>query len=125
MANLDASDYNFGYENRIIETAYRDVSSNFRGGVEIKHNNFAFRAGAAYYSAPIASQYSTSKTDQHSMSYTAGAGYRGKRFFADIGYGYTIRGEAYTPYVLSTEEVPEAIIKKTDNRIVTTFGIRF
>ena len=125
MANLDASDYNFSYENKIIEKAYRDVSSNFHGGIEIKQNNFAFRAGAAYYSASINSDYSTTKTDQHSMSYTAGVGYRGKRFFADIGYGYTVRGESYSPYFLTNEEVPAATYEKTDNRIVTTFGIRF
>ncbi len=125
MASLDASDYNFSYENKLINSVYNNISSNIRGGLEVKHKNFAFRGGAAYYSAPIKSEYTTSETDQHVISFTAGIGYRQKKFFVDVGYGYFMRGESYSAYTLATEDVPAATFTKTDNKIVTTFGFRF
>ena len=125
MANLDASDYNFSSENKIINTVYNNFSSNFRGGIELKQDKFSIRAGASYYSSPIKSEYTTKDTDQHTIGITGGVGYREKRFFFDIGYGYSIKSESYTPYTLVSENVPAAKLDRTDNRLVTTFGFRF
>jgi len=125
MAHLDASDYSFSPENKMINTVYNDFSSNLRGGLEIKYKKFAFRGGAAYYSSPIKSNYTTADTDQHIFSYTGGIGFREKHFFFDIGYGYFMMSESYTPYTLTNENVPYAKIDKTDNRVITTFGFRF
>ncbi len=124
-ANLDASDYNFGAENSVIRKAYSGFASNLRGGMEWKYESFAFRAGAAYYSTPFKDQYTSSNVDQHMMSYTGGIGYREKRYFADIGYAYSVRSEYYSPYTLSYADVPGVIQKRTDHRIVTTIGFRF
>jgi long-subunit fatty acid transport protein len=125
MSNFDASDYSFSNENKIINEVYKNTASNFRGGLEIKYEKFAFRAGGAYYSSPINSEYTTSETDQHVISFTGGIGYRQKRFFIDIGYGYFRRSEAFSAYTLVQEQVPSATMSRTDNRVVTTFGIRF
>ncbi|MBL0343570.1 MAG: hypothetical protein IPP71_23570 [Bacteroidetes bacterium] len=124
-ANLDASDYNFNAENRIINNYYNGFASNLRGGMEWKYEKFAFRAGAAFYSSPFKSKYTTKETDQHMISYTGGIGYREKKYFVDIGYAYSQRSEFYSPYSLSYEAVSGSINKRTDHRVVTTVGFRF
>jgi len=124
-AKLDASDYNFSTENTIIRKIYNDVGSNLRGGVEWKYENFAFRAGAVYYSSPFRKDLSDEDSDQKAISYTGGIGYRENRYFFDIGYAYTQRSEFYRQYTLTTEPVPGAVTTFTDHRIVATFGIRF
>jgi|SRR5688572_19708089 len=124
-SKLDASDYNFSNENKIIDIAYSNFSSNLRGGLEYKYQRFSFRAGVAYYTTPFESAYTSDETNQESISYTAGIGFREKRFFIDLGYGYTTRSESFTPYTLVNENVPASIMDRTDNRFVTTFGFRF
>ncbi|MBK6639861.1 MAG: hypothetical protein KBH11_13845 [Bacteroidia bacterium] len=124
-AKLDASDYNFSNENKLINKFYNDVASNFRGGLEWKYQNFAFRAGAAYYSTPFKSQYTSDETDQHVISYTGGIGFREKRYYFDLGYGYSTRNEYFAPYTLSNEPVAGSTIKRTDHRIIATMGFRF
>lgn len=130
-AKLDANDKDFdnsnpfSSENRFINTFYRDFSSNFRGGLEIKYQKIAFRAGAAYYSSPIKSRYTTSETDQHLIGITGGIGYRDKKFFLDIGYGNFKRSESRSAYTLVTENVPSVTLDRTDHRVVTTVGFRF
>ncbi len=125
MAKLDASDYNFSSENKIIGRVYNDFASNFRGGLEVKYEKISFRAGAAYYSSPINSDYTVKETDQHITSFTGGIGYREKKFFFDIGYGHFVKSEGYSVYTLANEPVPAAKLDRTDNRVVTTFGFRF
>ena len=124
-SNLDASDYNFSEENKIINKIYSGFASNYRGGVEMKYENFSFRAGMAYYSSPFNEQYSVKESDQHVISYTGGIGYREKRFYVDIGYSLSKRNEYYSPYTLSYENVPGTVLKRTDNRVITTVGFRF
>jgi len=115
----------FTPENKIIRKIYSGFASNFRGGMEWKYEKFAFRLGAAYYSSPFKSEYTTSKTDQHVISYTGGVGFRDKRYFIDIGYAYAQRSEFYSPYTLSYEDVPGTVQKRIDHRVITTVGFRF
>lgn len=124
-AKLKASDYQFSSENKIINTVYSSFSSNIRAGIEIKLENVALRGGAAYYSTPFNEEYTTDDTDQHMISYTGGVGFRGKRFFVDVAYAYSVRSEYYSPYYISYEDVPGVIQKRTDHRVVTTLGMRF
>lgn len=124
-SKLKASDYNFSSENKIINSYYKGFASNLRGGMEWKYEKFAFRAGAAYYSSPIKEKYTTKDTDQHMIVYTGGIGFRDKKYFVDLGYAYSQRSEFYSPYTLTYEDVPGAVLKRTDHRIVTTVGFRF
>ncbi len=130
-AKLDANDDDFNNsnpfssQNKFINQFYKDFASNIRGGLEIKYQKFAFRAGGAYYSSPIKSSYTNSETDQHVIGITGGIGYREKKFFLDIGYGNFQRSENRTTYTLTSENVPSAKLDRNDHRVVTTIGFRF
>lgn len=130
-AKLDANDKDFDNsnpftsQNKFINQFYREFSSNYRGGLEIKYQKFAFRAGAAYYSSPLKSRYTTSETNQHVVAITGGIGYREKKFFMDIGYGNFQRSESRSTYTLASENVPSVTLDRIDHRVVTTVGFRF
>jgi hypothetical protein len=124
-AELDASDYSFSEENSQIRQVYSSFASNYRGGIEIKLGDIALRGGVAYYSSPFNEENQYERTDQHVMSYTGGMGYRGKRYFLDVGYSYSERSEYFSPYSLAFEAVPGVIQDRTDHRVFTTIGVRF
>jgi hypothetical protein len=124
-SRLDASDYNFSSENKVINTIYNETASNFRAGIEWKYEKLAFRTGAAYYTTPFRKNISSDKTDQHVISYSGGVGFREKNYYIDLGYSYSKRSEFYSAYSLSNEDVPGAVLKRTDHRIIATIGMRF
>ncbi|GAA4441639.1 outer membrane protein transport protein [Ravibacter arvi] len=59
---------------------YKNVV-NPRLGVEIRHQTFRVRAGAAYFADPFAGKIVDMKEDR--ISFSGGIGYRGNKFFAD------------------------------------------
>jgi hypothetical protein len=115
----------FNTENRTINTIYTGFAANYRGGIEWTYEKLSFRAGAAYYSSPFKTEYTTSNTNQHVISYTGGIGYREKRFFADIGYGYAKRNEYVGQYTLSYETVPGVVQSRVEHKVITTVGFKF
>jgi len=122
---LDRNDYTFSGVNRVIKTVYSPFTSNIRVGTEWRYEKFAFRAGFAYYMSPFEQGFVDENNDQTMMSYTGGVGFRDKRWFFDIGYGYTQHKSSSTPYFLASEEVPSAYHTRTDHRVITTVGWRF
>jgi hypothetical protein len=56
--------------------------------------------------------------------YTAGLGYRGKSFFADLAYVRTQYKDYFAPYTYTTNE-PGAFNKYANNNIVLTVGFKF
>lgn len=124
-AKLNASDYSFANENQIINTIYRQTTFNFRAGGEWRYEPFSVRAGVGYYGSPFENVYVDSKTDQSLLSYSGGVGYRGKKYYIDLGFMTYQRGEGYRNYTLSNEATPLATINRTETRVVTTFGWKF
>jgi hypothetical protein len=124
-AKLKASDYAFTEENQVINNIYRQTTFNLRAGGEWRYEPFSIRAGMAYYGSPFEARYVDSKTDQRMISYSGGIGYRAKKYYIDLGFVTYNRGEGLRPYTISTEATPLATIKKTESRVVTTFGWKF
>jgi hypothetical protein len=124
-AKLRASDYNFQQENETINTIYKQSSFNFRAGGEWRYGPFSIRGGFGFYGSPFEAQFVDSKTDQTTLSYSGGVGYRGKKYYFDLGYVNMERGEAFRAYNMSSESTPFSTIQRTDNRVLTTFGWRF
>jgi hypothetical protein len=56
--------------------------------------------------------------------YTGGIGFRTQQFYFDVAYAYLTGSELYYMYEGGVTS-PVAEIKKSNNRIVTTIGLRF
>jgi hypothetical protein len=123
-AHLNASDYGFSDENRIIQRAYTSAS-NFRIGTEWKYKIFSFRAGAALYSSPFDGKFNAEKNNLAAVSYTGGLGFRENSFFLDLAYAYTQSNSFYRPYSLSNEVVEGSVDTIKNHRIAVTLGFKF
>jgi hypothetical protein len=122
---LKASDYNFQEENLAINTQFKTSTFNFRAGGEWRYEPFAVRAGISYYGSPFVSNLVDSKTDQSMLGYSGGVGYRGKKYYLDLGFVTNERGEAYKLYSLQNESAPYSTINRSETRVVVTFGKKF
>jgi hypothetical protein len=133
-ADVEWADYskaNFGYDkkyvsdqnevNRTITERYKSAV-NARFGGEYAYDIFRLRAGIGLNTSP--------RTDKDfvNMTYSAGAGIRGKSFFMDLGWQNRTQKENYTPYKL-VESQANLEQKVTNayvfNDFLLTFGIKF
>jgi hypothetical protein len=125
-AHFSANDYSFSSENRAIDQLYNPSVHILRAGTEWRYGDVSFRGGAAYYSPVFNNDLEADETiDQHSISYTAGVGFRGKHFYTDLGYAYTKTGELVRQYSLVNENVPGATVTHVNHRAILTLGFRF
>jgi hypothetical protein len=133
-ADVEWADYskaNFGYDkeyiseqnevNRNITERYKSAI-NARFGGEYVYDIFRLRAGIGLNTSP--------RTDKDfvNMTYSAGAGLRGKSFFMDLGWQNRTQKENYTPYKLveSQANLEQKITNAyAFNDFLLTFGIRF
>jgi hypothetical protein len=133
-ADVEWADYskaNFGYNkeyiseqndvNRVITERYKSAI-NARFGGEYAFDIFRLRAGVGLNTSP--------RTDKDfvNMTYSAGAGLRGKSFFMDLGWQTRTQKENYTPYKLveSQANLEQNITNAyVFNDFLLTFGIRF
>jgi hypothetical protein len=133
-ADVEWADYskaNFGYKkeyiseqnevNRDITTRYKSAV-NARFGGEYVYDIFRFRAGIGLNTSP--------RTDKDfvNVTYSAGAGIRGKSFFMDLGWQNRTQKENYTPYKLVESQAnleQKVTTAYAFNDILLTFGIRF
>jgi hypothetical protein len=109
----------FDEENNIIKNEFTGAS-NIRFGVEVKPvNDFAIRAGYAFYGSPYKESAGGSPSTQ---IYSFGLGYRISGFFIDAAYKYlTSKSGLYTIYD-GSNTISEKYIT---NQFVLTFGFRF
>ena len=66
--------------------------------------------------------------DEGRYNYTAGIGYRGTRFFADLAYVHTQYKDYYTPYSYtdaSGTQEPGVFNSFRSNMLVATIGFKF
>ena len=133
-ADVEWADYskaNFGYDkqyisdqnavNNDITTRYKSAV-NARFGGEYAYDIFRLRAGIGLNTSP--------RTDKDfvNMTYSAGAGLRGKSFFMDLGWQIRSQKENYTPYKLVESQANQEQKVTTAyvfNDFLLTFGIRF
>jgi hypothetical protein len=105
-----------------IKDTYRNTV-NVRVGGEYRAGMFRGRVGAAYIADPYLER---ADIDRSKISFSAGAGVRNDRFFADIAGTLTTFKSAYTPYFLSNPADYSSvnISNKTVN-VVLTVGTFF
>lgn len=107
--NTDISDYLGG-------------ASNVRAGAEVRFGPFATRLGASYMQSP----YKTGiNKDAHAMMGTAGFGYKGKYFFADMAYAYMHNQSYLSLYDYAPGEQPIVENNSVRSRLLMTFGFVF
>ncbi len=124
MVNFGGSQFRFdGFGedevivNDEIENTLRNVI-NVRVGGEYALNKFRFRGGVGV----LPSSLEGDNTINYSLG--LGVGYRGNRFFAELGYHNITRQENYLPY--STENGPLQLVENeyVTNRVIFSIGFR-
>lgn len=91
---------------------------NARVGGEYAANKFRFRGGFGVHPSALAND------DTINFSFGLGVGYRGNRFFAELGYHNNRWQENYLPYV--TNQGPLQVVENEyiQNRVVLSLGLR-
>lgn len=112
--------YSFASENLVIKTIYNNVS-NLRVGLEGRYNWVSLRGGMAIYGNPFIEGVAT--VDAQRITYSVGAGFRIKGFYADLGWSITKWSEAYFMY--DPILVNTANIQTSFKQLVVTTGFRF
>lgn len=93
---------------------------NIRVGGELALQKFRARAGVSYRGQPEES------AEADIISYRAGLGYRGDKYFLDFAYSLTDRGlSIYEPYevVVSDRQIVE--VERIDHLMMLTLGLKF
>ena len=90
-----------------------------RAGFEGAYKSLRFRAGYSYATSPYKKTYATSGYTESRHNATAGLGYRGKRFYADLAYIFGMSKDASFPYA-------DFVVKNRNmsHSILVTLGFR-
>lgn len=116
------------YENEVnsgIKSMYKGAS-NLRLGGELRLDLVMIRLGFGYYGNP----YSNSAMGSESISGSAGIGFRFDNIFLDLGYSHTNSSFQEQPYTViypveGEIPVPNATIKRNQNNVAVTVGVKF
>lgn len=117
------------YENNmndLIRQKY-GVFHTIKVGVEFKYDPIRIRGGIQYRTSPFKKDFTPTGVNTSTLIYSAGIGYRGKHFFADIAYVQTNFKELFVPYHLDTKAwnpVPDATLNTKNPLIVLTLGYK-
>jgi hypothetical protein len=115
-------------ENTLIAAKYK-LASTIKAGAEFSYKTLRLRAGFAWSESPFRSGVAVSGYDGARFNYTAGIGYRGKSFFADLAYVRTQYKDFYTPYAYTNGagavQEPGVYNNTAVNTIVATIGFKF
>ena len=79
-----------------INESYKSTL-NIRAGGEFRFKKLRLRAGYSYQPSPYKSEELSSN---HIQMYTAGIGYRSRKFYTDMGVSYKRFNSKYAPYIL-------------------------
>lgn len=107
--------------NNSINTKY-GLFHTIKAGVEFKYDPIRLRAGVQYRTSPFKESAAPTTIKTSSLTYSAGFGYRGKHFSADIAYVQTNQKEMYVPY--QTNNTPTATLTSKKPAIVLTVGYK-
>ncbi len=113
--------------NANISHTYK-LASTVRAGAEFAYKSLRLRAGFAWSESPFKDGLNPSGYSGARFNYTAGIGYRGRRFFADIAYVRSEYKDYYAPYSYqngATTESPGVYNSFSSNTIIATIGFKF
>jgi hypothetical protein len=116
--NSDFDPNAFTQVNDQVKADYKSWG-NVRVGTEWRLADFRLRGGFGYFSNP----YTSGTKNGARYQASAGLGYRGKIFFADVTYVWSKMNQDY--YLYDASMVNPAMISYYTNTVSTTFGIRF
>lgn len=107
-------------QNDIIKSSY-GAAHHVRLGTEWRHQGFSFRGGFGYAGSP----YQSDINDGSTLTYSAGVGYRGRVFFADLAYVHRKTEQDYFLYL--TEDIVTNPVTNTykANNLLLTLGLRY
>jgi len=95
-------------------------SINIRVGGELALQKFRARAGISYRGQPEVS------AEADILSYRAGLGYRGDKYFIDFAYSLTDRGlSIYEPYTVVAADRQIIEVERIDHLMMLTMGLKF
>jgi hypothetical protein len=132
----DASNSKFRFTNATTDTKLYENSVNntikgkyglfhtIKAGVEFKFDPVRIRGGVQYRTSPFKSTSAPTQFSTTAITYSAGIGYRGKHFFADIAYFQTNIKELFVPYQTNAGDVPVANLSSKKPAIAFTIGYK-
>ena len=140
LVNYTKNKFNFGNANRdlnyevndtLIQSKYR-ISHNIRAGIELAYKVWRLRGGYAISLSPFKPGVAEGNANLVRQSFSAGAGYRGKRISVDIAWVRSMQTSYFSPYrsvysiyLFNTGREDAVITKNTKDNIVITFGFKF
>lgn len=119
LRNPEPVDLDVESENEFIQLAYKNAF-NIRLGGEMRVKDFRLRAGAAYYGHPSIVE----GENNPQLIFTAGAGYRNKKYFADIALVGQTNQFTYSPYQVANT-TPVVDVSQSNLRTTITVGTFF
>ena len=115
-------------QNNVNQNIVNDYKSavNVRIGAEYVMDIFRFRAGVATLGLPTKGYEDRSYFYNASKLFSAGAGIRENRFYADLAYQIAHSNTTETPYLVSSDySQPTVARSRTNSQLVLTVGFKF
>ena len=120
-AKLNADDYNFDTENKVVKEIYQGASI-LKAGAEFRvTNNWTARAGYSYYSSPIKSDFED--VDNSRTNISGGFGYKNRKYSLDFAYTRSMTNSSH--YLYDPALVNPTEINTNLNNFVVTAAFRF
>lgn len=128
--------YDFEGENASIKTSYQSAI-NVRLGGELRTDPFRLRAGAAYYSTPLAEAGSiyipfnnlntTETMDASRLLFAIGAGVRQPNYYLDVTLLNQRRKDKFSPYTTDSDQVfnPNVVSTRSMYALAASLGFFF
>jgi hypothetical protein len=108
----------------LIDSKYR-VGHNIRAGIELAYKVWRIRGGYGISMSPFRAGIAVDNANLTRQTYSAGAGYRGKRISVDIAWVRSVQKNYFAPYFSFYSYGEDAVITKTTrDNIVLTLGFR-
>ncbi|MEI6311261.1 MAG: hypothetical protein WCP57_03275 [Bacteroidota bacterium] len=133
LVNYTKNEFNFGNQNRdfnnyvndtLINSKYR-ISHNIRAGIELAYKVWRIRGGYSIALSPFKPNVAVGDANLARQTFSAGAGYRGKRISIDIAWVRSVQKNYFSPYYSYYSYGEDAVITKNiKDNIVLTFGFK-
>ncbi|MCS6819419.1 MAG: outer membrane protein transport protein, partial [Chitinophagales bacterium] len=110
--------------NRIVQNKY-GFSHTIRVGAEWAIKSFRLRGGYAFQSSPFKKGVGAEGYDEQRNIIGAGIGYRGRRFFAELGYQLMMYNSYFQPYESKDTFEPSVQSRNRNHQVLLSLGWRF